>query len=71
MRTFVRFSPMPYCRICGKQMDHWIIGLPDDQHAHPLCQGQEITDEAMVRLRKMFDKLNSGRGKCYQNNRRE
>jgi hypothetical protein len=42
MITYVRTTPMPRCRYCGKQMDFWIPGLSDSQHAHDECEGKAM-----------------------------
>lgn len=44
MRTYVRTTPMPKCYVCGKEMDFWIFGLPDEEHSHPECEGKAMAE---------------------------
>ena len=51
MIVYYHPRPFPSCRICGKEMDYWVPGLPDKDHEHPLCLGKEMAEKAI----KKFD----------------
>jgi hypothetical protein len=51
MRTYI-IEKMPKCRICGKDMDYWIPGLPNEDHVHDECYLKECLDN----IRKSFEK---------------
>jgi len=45
--TFVRTTPFPHCKHCGERMEYYVIGLPDDEHTHPECEGQHRAEESL------------------------
>jgi len=65
MITFVRTTPFPSCRYCGKRMDYYVIGLPDAKHAHSECEGRAMANDAIDVLKRKLMTPNAeltGRG---------
>lgn len=54
MITFVRTTPFPRCRHCGKRMDYYVPGMPDEKHAHPECEGRAMANEAIEELKRQL-----------------
>jgi hypothetical protein len=51
MIVFLRTTPFPKCRHCGKQLDFWIPGLSDEKHSHPACEGAAMAKDVFDQLR--------------------
>lgn len=58
MRAYIRLAPFPTCKHCGATMDYYIIGLPDEDHAHPACAGKAAADAAMTEVFGQCDQEN-------------
>ena len=47
--TIIRTSPLPHCKYCKKQLDFYILGLPDEEHYHSDCYAKAKARESITR----------------------
>jgi len=56
MTTFYRTTPFPKCKFCGKQMDYWIFGQPDNEASHDACFINDAVENSLKIFRDEFKK---------------
>ena len=49
--TFIRTTPFPLCKYCGKRMPYWILGQRDEDACHPECAGHAIAYDILADVR--------------------
>ena len=45
MRVYI--SKQPKCRYCGKLMSEWTLFLPEEEQAHPECEGKAMAESLL------------------------
>ena len=53
--TYVRTTPFPLCRSCGKRMDYWVPFQNDEDAEHPECAGKRMANEICDKAAKQME----------------